>query len=171
VANYTWDVPGGELAANLAGNINDTEIRGQIDTPDPIRDAGVNIFDRKEQSRLLSARPDTKFLLGFSYSAGPVRATLNNTRFGAVIWQHADDPGKDQTFDPRLVTDAQLEYTVTDNVRVGVSVNNLFNVYPEAIDPKGDPVTDLGGRFRYPWEVNQFGFNGTTVTGNLNVRF
>lgn len=171
VANYTWDVPGGELAANLAANVNDTEIRGQIDTPDPIRDAGVNIFDRKEQSRLLSARPDTKFLLGFSYNAGPIRATLNNTRFGAVIWQHADDPGKDQTFDPRLVTDAQLEYTVTDNVRVGVSVNNLFNVYPEVIDPKGDPVTDLGGRFRYPWEVNQFGFNGTTVTGNLNVRF
>jgi iron complex outermembrane receptor protein len=69
------------------------------------------------------------------------------------------------------VTDLDVDYQLTPLVRLGVSVNNLFNVYPEAIDSKGDPLTDLGGRFRYPWEVNQFGFNGTTVTGNLNITF
>ncbi|MFP6889823.1 MAG: hypothetical protein VCF07_08760 [Nitrospinota bacterium] len=38
-----------------------------------------------------------------------------------------------------------------------------LNVYPDPIDVKGDPLMDLGGRFKYPWEVNQFGFNGLLV--------
>jgi iron complex outermembrane receptor protein len=33
-------------------------------------------------------------------------------------------------------------------------VNNLLNV--SKLDTKGDVVTDLGGRFKYAWEVNQF---------------
>jgi iron complex outermembrane receptor protein len=46
-------------------------------------------------------------------------------------------------------------------------VNNLFNVYPDLLDTKGDVVTDLGGRFKYAWEVNQFGFSGTTFTAGF----
>jgi iron complex outermembrane receptor protein len=171
VANYEFDLGGGEMVVNFSANVNDTEIEGQIATPDPIADANVDLFDRKEQSRLLSARPSDKVLLGFTYRQGPITAVLSNTRFGPVAWQHATDPTKDQTFDARIVTDLNLEYRISNNVGIGVAVNNLLNVYPEALDPKGDVVTDLGGRFRYPWEVNQFGFNGTTLTGNLNVRF
>jgi len=52
-----------------------------------------------------------------------------------------------------------------------LNLNNLLDVYPDVIDTKGDVVTDLGGRFKYPWEVNQFGFNGRTISGNLNIRF
>ena len=51
------------------------------------------------------------------------------------------------------------------------SVNNLLNVYPDAINTRGDFVTDLGGRFKYPWEVNQFGFNGTTINGGITFKF
>lgn len=171
VANYNALLPVGRLTFNLAANVNDTEIRGNIATPAPIAATGIDLFDRKEQSRILTARPRTKMLFGITYAAGDLRATVNNTRFGAVSWQHATDPSNDQTFDARLVTDLDVDYQLTPLVRLGVSVNNLFNVYPEAIDSKGDPLTDLGGRFRYPWEVNQFGFNGTTVTGNLNITF
>ena len=44
-------------------------------------------------------------------------------------------------------------------------------MYPDEIDTKGDFVTDLGGRFKYPWEVNQFGFSGTVVSLGLQYRF
>ena len=54
---------------------------------------------------------------------------------------------------------------------VYATVNNLFNVYPDTIDTKGDFVTDLGGRFKYPWEVNQFGFLGTIVKAGVTFRF
>ena len=50
-------------------------------------------------------------------------------------------------------------------------VNNLFDIYPDVLDPKGDPSTNLGGRFKYPWEVNQFGFSGTTFKAGLAFKF
>ena len=49
-------------------------------------------------------------------------------------------------------------------------MNNL-NVSPDTIDTKGDFVTDLGGRFKYPWEVNQFGFNNTIITRGVSFCF
>jgi len=72
-------------------------------------------------------------------------------------------------FSSKVLTDVNVEYTVNDKVTLGISANNLFDVFPDEIDTKGDVVTDLGGRFRYPWEVNQFGFNGTTFSGNLKL--
>ena len=48
---------------------------------------------------------------------------------------------------------------------------NILHVYPDKLDPKGDVVTDLGGRFKYAWEVNQFGYSGTTFTAGLNFKF
>ncbi len=50
-------------------------------------------------------------------------------------------------------------------------MTNIFNVYPDEIEPRSDFVTDLGGRFRYPWEVNQFGFLGTVVKAGVSVKF
>ncbi|MEL6922746.1 MAG: TonB-dependent receptor, partial [Bacteroidota bacterium] len=94
-----------------------------------------------------------------------------NTYFGEVTWQHASDPGKDQTFGARVVTDLILGYQITDNVKIDLTALNLFNVYPDPIDPKGDFVTDLGGRFMWPWEVNQFGFNGTYVKLGATIGF
>lgn len=171
VANYNTDLGTGKLGINLAANFNETEINGQIATPAPIQEANFDIFDRKEQSRILTARPNSKILFGLSYDAGKFKGTLNNTRFGTVTWQHGTDPSKDQTFSAKIVTDLHLSYRFTDKVGLAVSANNLLNVYPDEIDTKGDVITDLGGRFQYPWEVNQFGFNGTTLAATLNFRF
>jgi len=166
VGTYAFPAGPGDLAVNLSANFNDTDLRGKIATPAPIDSSGVEIFDRKEQSRILSARPSDKVLLGLSYGMGSWRATLNNTRFGEVKWQHATDPAKDQTFAAKVVTDVYADYR-WKHILVSGGVQNLFDVYPDPIDNKGDVLTDLGGRFVYPWEVNQFGFAG--VTGLLKV--
>ena len=171
VASYATPVGRGLVDLNLAANFFDTDLRGQISTPASIAAADFDIFDRKEQSRILTARPKSKILLGLTYLKGPLRASLNNTRFGAVTWKHGNDPGKDQTFDPRIVTDLNAEYRLNETMQLGAGLNNLFNVYPEKIDAKGDVLTDLGGRFQYPWEVNQFGFNGLTGAARLRVSF
>ncbi len=171
VASYARPVGPGLLELDVAAAFIDTEIEGQISTPVPIAATDTDIFDRKEQSRLLTARPDSKLLFGLSYERGPLRTNLNNTRFGSVTWKHADDPDKDQTFDAKIITDLNVNYQLNALLGIGLAVNNLLNVYPEKIDNKGDVLTDLGGRFQYPWEVNQFGFNGVTGSGRLNLRF
>lgn len=172
VATYkNLSIGSGNLDVNFAANFNSTEIEGAIKTPSPIANAGNEIFNRKEQSRIVSARPRDKFLLGFNYGIGRFNTNLSFTRFGEVTWRHASDPTSDQTFSAKVITDLNLAYKISDQATFGVTINNLFNVFPDVIDTNGDFVTDLGGRFKYPWEVNQFGFLGTVVSGKLNFRF
>ncbi|MBT8219810.1 MAG: TonB-dependent receptor [Bacteroidia bacterium] len=149
-----------QLDLIFALNANNTDIEGTIQTPDILENAGINIFNRKEQSRVTSARPDLKFTVGSNWTLGDFTASLNNTYFGEVTWQHASNLSLDQTFGAKVITDLILGYRLSDDVSVDLTINNLFDVYPDVIETGGDVVTDLGGRFRYPWEVNQFGFNG-----------
>ena len=172
VLNYKNIVLGsGKLGFTLASNISNTKIDGQIATPDLLKANGYDMFNRKEQGRILNARPNTKVLLGANFDLNKASFILNNTYFGEVAWQHATDVSKDQTFSGKILTDLGFAYKFTSTISANVMVNNLFNVYPDEIDTKGDVLTDLGGRFRYPWEVNQFGFNGTTFTAGLNFKF
>ncbi len=172
VASYSGlEIGPGSLDLSVSYNSNTTELGDKITTPTPISSSGADIFDRKEQSRLVSARPSSKLLLGLDYSMGKLSVGLNNTQFGEVTWQHASDASMDQTFSSKLVTDLNLNYQVSDNLSVNLALNNLLNVYPDVIDTKGDFVTDLGGRFKYPWEVNQFGFMGTNFMGTISYDF
>ncbi|WP_431167119.1 TonB-dependent receptor [Tenacibaculum halocynthiae] len=161
----------GKLGLNAGLNVNKTNLEGEVKTPTKLNNYKNKIFNRKEQSRITSARPNMKFLFGADYKIGDFTANLNNTYFGEVTWRHASDSFKDQTFGGKVVTDLSVAYDFTDKISFRAQVNNLFDVFPDEIDPKGDPVTDLGGRFRYPWEVNQFGFNGTSFKAGLTFKF
>ncbi len=167
VANYQLD----KLKLNGAASFTDHSIQGRIKTPDVLAADGIDIFNRKEQARLLTARPTEKVILGASYDLNPLTVGVSGNYFGDVTWQHASDPTKDQTFDAKVLTDLNVNYKINSEVSLSLLVNNLFNVYPDKIDTKGDVVTDLGGRFQYPWEVNQFGFNGRVITGTANLSF
>ncbi|MBX2877221.1 MAG: TonB-dependent receptor [Saprospiraceae bacterium] len=162
VANYE-DIPlspKAKLGLSWALNYNETKIDGQIQAPPVFAGAGYDIFNRKEQARVTTARPNLKSTFGMQLEWGAFQATLNNTYFGEVTWQHASDPGKDQTFGAKVITDLILGYELSQQLGFYLTINNLLDIYPDPIDPKGDFITDLGGRFKYPWEVNQFGFNG-----------
>ncbi|AUC82649.1 TonB-dependent receptor [Lacinutrix sp. Bg11-31] len=172
VANYrNIELGKGKLTATLAANFNNTEIDGKIDTPTLLDENGYDIFNRKEQSRILSSRPKTKALLGFDYELNKWSFALNNTYFGEVTWQHATDVDKDQTFSGKIITDLNFGYEFSNRLSASLSVSNLLDVYPDEIETGGDVVTDLGGRFKYPWEVSQFGTNGTTISGGLTFKF
>ena len=189
----------GIFSATLAANLNETKITNedtdsstdglQLEAPGLLGENGYDIFNRKEQSRITSARPKTKVLLGLDYSISKWSFTLNNTYFGEVTWLHSnnglngaplgpggstlpiEDTAYDQTFGGKIITDLIVRYEFCNNFSAYVSANNLLDVYPDEIDTKGDFVTDLGGRFKYPWEVNQFGFNGTVINGGVTLKF
>jgi len=179
----------GKLNANIAANFNETKIDGAIEAPRLLAENGYEIFNRKEQSRITSARPKSKVVFGLNYELNKWNFTLNNTYFGPVTWRHSnnglngapvgpgganiptDDADFDQTFSGKVVTDLTIAYQITKNLGANITANNLLDVYPDEIDTKGDFVTDLGGRFRYPWEVNQFGFRGAYFQVGLNYSF
>ncbi|MFT4830654.1 MAG: iron complex outermembrane receptor protein, partial [Psychroserpens sp.] len=173
VANYrNLEIGNGMFSLTLAANFNETTIDGEIGTPELLAANGYEIFNRKEQSRITSARPKSKVLLGIDYNISDWNFALNNTYFGEVSWQHSnnglngadlgngplplDDAAYDQTFSGKVITDLIIGYNFSDRISGNIAINNLLNVYPDEIDTKGDFVTDLGGRFKYPWEVSQF---------------
>ncbi len=163
--------PKGKLGFNLALNWNETKIVDEITTPSLLAANGYDIFNRKEASRIESSRPKIKGMFGVNYEQEKFNIHLNNTYFGEVTWQHAADPTKDQTFAGKVITDVVFGYDFYKWLRFNLTVNNLLNVYPDEIDTKGDAVTDLGGRFKYPWEVNQFGFLGTKLKAGFTFKF
>ncbi len=172
VINYkNIEVGNGRLGATLSANFNKTKIDGAIGTPPLLEANGYEIFNRKEQSRIISARPKSKVLLGFDYNINKWNFILNNTYFGEVTWQHGSDANNDQTFSGKIITDLVINYEISEKFSINASASNLLDVYPDVIDTKGDVVTDLGGRFKYPWEVNQFGFNGTVLNAGITFKF
>jgi len=172
VANYdNIELGSGKLGVNFAANFSKTEIDGQIATPQILAANDYDIFNRKEQARITSSRPNSKVLFGLHYDINKLNVNLNNTYFGEVTWQHASDATKDQTFSGKVLTDFGFGYQFSEKVSANLMANNILNVYPDVIDTKGDVVTDLGGRFKYAWEVNQFGFNGTTLTAGVHFTF
>jgi len=134
----------------------------------------IDIFDRKEQSRLISARPRNKGSVTLRYfNEQKFSATLNAAHFGDVTWLHPTNPANDQTFSGKWLLNAALEYhclRIRDEegnrgrpvLALSFTIANIFNQYPDPLDPKGDNSTNLGGRFHYYREVNQFGYEGRT---------
>ena len=64
-----------------------------------------------------------------------------------------------------------MGYEFSDKFQLNLILNNLLDVYPDEINPFDDFETNLGGRFRYPWEVNQFGFMGMMAKLGVNFKF
>ncbi|HED07018.1 MAG TPA: TonB-dependent receptor [Ignavibacteria bacterium] len=181
VASYRY----GKLSLRTAASFLKHSIDGKINTPAVLAADGVDIFDRKEQSRILTARPTKKVVLGLTYNFDPLTVNVSATYFGEVTWRHVNnglngvdlgngplptnDAAFDQTFSAKVITDLNFSYKISQSISLGLLVNNLFDVYPDVINTKGDFVTNLGGRFKYPWEVNQFGFNGRVIMGTVNI--
>ncbi|MEW7280914.1 TonB-dependent receptor [Aquimarina sp. 2201CG1-2-11] len=167
-----FELGDGKLDINAAFNWNETDIDGTISVPQKILEAGyTDLFNREEQSRITTARPNLKGVLGLSYDLNKFTFVLNNTYFGDVTWQHPANPAFDQTFAGKVLTDISVSYRFADWVTAKATANNVLNVYPDEIETFGDFGTDLGGRFQYPWEVNQFGFTGTILQAGLDFKF
>lgn len=164
-------VGSGFLDISLAANLTSASIESAIRTPRPIASSGNEIFNRKEQARILSFRPASKLLLAFDYGLGKFSSGLSFTRFGEVIWRHATDPDKDQVFSAKIITDLNLKYKLSPTASFGLTIQNLLDVYPDEVEAKGDPITNLGGRFKYAWEVNQFGYLGTVISARISLKF
>ena len=56
-------------------------------------------------------------------------------------------------------------------MKINLIINNALDVYPDEIDNKGDASTDLGNRFKYAYQLNQFDILGTQIRGGVTFQF
>ena len=76
-----------------------------------------------------------------------------------------DYAGLDNVYEARINTDLTLGYKITNNLKLTLGSNNLFNVYPTKQDESGN--TEAGGY----WDAVQMGFNGAYYYARLGFNF
>ncbi|MFL5748929.1 MAG: TonB-dependent receptor [Niastella sp.] len=173
----------GNLDITLAANFNETKIKKVKGTekipakPDSV--GNYFYFDRAEQSRVEKANPKNKVSLSANYQYKKIGLMARATRFGKVSSWNAD-PRLDETYDPKIVTDASISYSILPQVRVTIGANNLFDVYPDKLkwfqDGNGDKSNiyygnTSDGRFQYSRNATQFGMNGGYYYISLSANF
>lgn len=159
--------PSGVLAFTLTANWNKTEIVGDIKKPAML--TGYDLFNRTDRSYIETGRPDIKGSLGIKYALDTWDISLNNNYFGAVTWQHAVDPTKDQTYAAKFLTDIIVNYQYSKRLSFNLAAFNILNTYPDELNSNTD--LGYGGRFVYPYQTGQIGTNGTTVKAGVTVMF
>ncbi len=157
VATYKYGtVDFGDFDFSFGYNQNETEITGIIDNPPELAALGdIVIFDRSKQAALTESLPKSKISLNSGWALDRLSANLRLTRFGEYTTRHSSNPALDNDIDAAWITDLQVNYDVTDAVRVTLGANNIFNVYPTKIQ---EPSANLGNGMYSG--LAPFGFTG-----------
>ncbi len=187
VSSYLFPFESGSLRINAGANFTQTRIpRGSdgnpiIKTGEFLENYASNLFNREEVSRLEVAQPRSKIILGGLFKLGAFSANLTFTRFGAIEYVHpnanllsnewvegAPEQMLDQTFSPKILTDLDLTYSITEKIDIGVGGTNIMNVYP---DRHAHDNLYGDGMFPYSRRVTQFGIAGAGYYAKANFRF
>ncbi|MDN5202430.1 TonB-dependent receptor [Fulvivirgaceae bacterium BMA10] len=159
----------------IAGNVNDTEIEN-------INNRNLNVytfFGPFSQAYLEAAAPDYKFVFNAGYAGSKFDAMISATLFSEVIlqdFQWVDSPATNSaeanallavatdTYEGAATIDVSLSYSMTENLKLTVGGNNIFNTYPT---PQFDGWTDQGG-FN---DSVQMGSDGAYFFGRIGFNF
>ncbi|MCK8520524.1 TonB-dependent receptor [Aquimarina sp. D1M17] len=148
----------GNLSATLAGNINNMYIK---EVKNGALDEGT-FFGEREKAFLLASAPDSKFSLNTNYSTEKFNAGIGLTRFSEIIL--IDFVDTEDVYDAKITADLNLGYKLTENLKLTVGGNNIFNEYP---DQQNDGETEAGGY----WDAVQMGFSGAYYYARLDFNF
>ncbi|WP_207496812.1 TonB-dependent receptor domain-containing protein [Aridibaculum aurantiacum] len=169
VINGNYAMGRGILDVTLAGNINRTEVIGNVKTTDKLPADSLNsntLFNIEQRAIIERGQPRNKFMLNLNYRIGRMSFMLRNTRFGEVSTVfNGTDRRRDETFGAKVVTDASISVRPIHWMNITIGANNIADVYP---DPIRNAANTGEGRFVYSRNATQFGFNGGYYYTNLN---
>ncbi|WP_103867368.1 TonB-dependent receptor [Aquimarina sp. I32.4] len=148
----------GDISATLAGNINNMSIEDINNGP---LDEGT-FFGERERAFLLASAPESKFSLNTTYSKNKFNAGVGLTHFSEIVL--IDFADTEDVYGAKLTADLNAGYKLTDNLKLTIGGNNIFNEYP---DQQNDGETESGGY----WDAVQMGFGGAYYYARLDFNF
>ncbi len=161
----------GTLSNDFAATFSQTQQVGEINASDILRESGQvgTYFDAVSRIYLEEAVPRTKLTLNNTYTTGQWSFYLRNTLFGETTEAAGAcdpenrDPSVDCINSAKLITDLSVGFQIADNFGITIGANNLFDVYPDIVDPS----FQSSGRFLYSRRSPQFSFGGRHLFGRL----
>ena len=194
--------PDDQLNMTLAANFNTSRIDRISGTPAPLAALGITtpLEDLTNQVRLTRSAPENKISLDLSWTHGPFRMSLINTRYGKVSQVALTNktaaqvavltPGYHvrlvpngsnydiiQTFGADIVTDLEVSYDLREGIRLAVGANNLLDRLPDrqiastvTSVAAGTNGADNNGIFPYAY-IAPYGTSGRFVYVKASFRF
>ena len=148
-----------KLGATLVGNFNKMKV-SEVNNGSLGLDK-ESFFGEREKAFLLASAPESKFGLNLNYNIKRFDSGLAFTRFSEV--KLIDYDGGTDTYTSKIVTDLTMGFKLSDNVKLSLGANNLFNIYPD----QQDDWVEAGGY----WDAVQMGFNGAYYYARLGFNF
>lgn len=182
IATYSGvELLGGELDFTLAANFTETDV---VDLFTP-SGSGLefvdveDVFNAQDISIIEEWQPKDHVNLNARFSRDALSINLGLSRYG----EYTVTDGGSQTYGAELLTDLYVSYAFDNGIRINLSGNNIFDVYPDkttigrsrngAIEngPNGELIVDSDGVFVYSRRSVPFGFNGAYYSLGLSWDF
>ena len=163
VVGYGFNVfKGAPLRLTAAYNHNKDSVTAVQPTPGVLQNFGSVLFDRVERARIEVGQPkdNLNFTGVLTYKAWTWNAHVQ--RFGKVTsFGTPVDGSLDQTFSPKLITDASVAYAYRQNITFMLGADNMFDVYPDRNSVGSATVGGNSNFGIFPYNgISPFGFNG-----------
>ncbi len=177
----------GSAQWSLTGNYTHTKVT-KIAAPPPQLDgsAGLaSLFDLTAIDDLETTSPDYRIVGGAYWTWGDFSVNFKETlygpssrhdsRTGCSLTTGATSPTCfDNKIKAQLITDLELAYKVFDSVKLSIGANNLFNAYPDKLNPDYRQTFFSGNAngysIQYP-AFSSFGINGGYYYGKISYTF
>jgi iron complex outermembrane receptor protein len=171
VANMPLSIGnGGRLDFTLLGNFNSTTVKRvpvtqQLAalTPSPV------LFDRNNVLTFEEGTPSSKLGASVNWTQDRFGATARATRYGSVLSpapSPGNNPANDVTLGAKTLLDLEFRFDATDNIRLIVGADNVFDTYPDA-----NPINLNGTGATAFSNYSPFGRSGRFVYGRLALDF
>ena len=174
-ANYASDFGEfGHVDWSLGFNYNDTKITELDNLPSVDQNATygqVSILSPNALTALTTATPKEKAILDALWTWNKFVVNLRETIYGPTSQITAND-NLDEKIGATPITDLDIGYKFTPQLKVSVGANNLFNHFPPAArGVTGGFPTGGGVVFNVPYGFSPFGINGGYYYGRVTFSF
>jgi iron complex outermembrane recepter protein len=124
-------------------------------------------LNRQVVGQFETGTPRTKVISYINWDLGKFSAMIRGTYYGEVteLSTSTDDEGNywDQTFSAQTIFDLSLGYKLSENIKLSVGSNNIFDKYPDVLRPENQGF--------YLYSNNQQGSNGAYFYGRVLFNF
>ncbi len=173
----------GRVQWSVTGNVTDTKVT-KFAKP-PVQLAGASLFDLTAIDNLETTSPKYRGVVGALWTFGDLQVNLKETlygpasrrdsRTGCSLATGASSPTCfKSTIKTTLITDLEVSYKILDAIKISVGANNLFNEYPDKLNPNYRQTflaaNANGYVTQYP-TFSSFGINGGYYYGKIAYTF
>jgi iron complex outermembrane recepter protein len=173
----------GSVQWSLTGNLTDTKVT-KIAAP-PAQLAGASLFDLTSIGNLETTSPKYRFVLGALWTWDKLSVNVKETLYGPAS-RYDSRTGCPLTtgttlptcfknkIDATFITDLEISYRIIEPVKLTIGANNLFNKYPDKLNPAYRNTFLTGNANGYVTQYptfSSFGINGGYYYGKVAYTF